>query len=392
MPKRKSNHAEQSPVVSRRNGAVSETLADLASDRMPAPSDDVARPASEAFSTEGAVRWLPLSGAVAWVLTRDELFTDRASRAPAACFVEDHIVCADNVEGNCTPDLYFDNSEAAWKHLRKEIANKTITIKPPVRRIRENEDWLRNSSTQIAYADLQSVFPRNGPELLTSAIIGPPVRPDDVPDLSLTEVAHWIATKGGMVECVISDTAVWKSAFAEPIKKIVNDDVALLGTRRDTGLPERIPGEALVGIRIDYPYQICSELVFSDEPYLECYGVGSSDSLFFGRQQQWSNLRLKGAEVARQWPFRKRSNGGRKDTYDVKPLREEIELRLKSKGPFDSKESLVNWCLEHGRMKLRPGQKRPKNKKPGEAPDRSTMVDFIKRHKLLEIPGIVAEH
>lgn len=390
MPNRKSNHAERVSTVSRRKGAVSETLADLASDQMPAPRDDVARPASEVFSTDAVRRWLPLSGAVAWVLTRDEAFTDRAISMPAKCFVEDHIVYAETEDGNCVPDLYFDNAEAAWNYLHKEIANKKIKTKPPVRWVKGDEDWLTNSSVQIGYAELQSVFPRNGLELLTSKLIGPPIRPSDVPDLSLTEAAHWIATKGGSVECVISDAEVWKQAFAELIKKNVNDDVALLGRRRGTGLHEKIPGEALVGIRIDHPYQICFELVFSDEPYLECYGVGSSDSLFFGRQQQWSNLRLKGAEIDRHWPFRKRSKGGRKETYDGEQLRKDSVSEVKSNGSFPSEEAYKKWCS--GAMKIKPGRTPPKGKIEGDEPDPHTVDAFIKRNKLLEIPDLIAAH
>ena len=65
------------------------------------------------------------------------------------------------------------------------------------------------------------------------------------------------------------------------------------------GLNEKIPADVLADIPIDYPFQDGSELILSDDPYLECAGIGSSDNLFSGRQLQWSNLRVKGAQVAR---------------------------------------------------------------------------------------------
>lgn len=254
------------------------------------------------------VQWLPLSGAVAWALTRDKQFTDRARRAAAKCFVGDNVVYAEDGDGNPAPEPYFDNAQAAWEQVCKEIANGKIKLDPPDWRVMDEnwltENWLTNGSVQVAYAELQSVFPQNGPKLLTSKLVGPPVRPSDVPDMSLTEIAYWIATEGGKVGCVISNVEeVWKPAFAELLKKIVNDDLDLWGRRHGAGLHEKIPGEMLADIRIDYPFQVWSEHVFSDDPHVECSGIGSSDNLFSGRQLQWSNLRVKSAEVARRWPF-----------------------------------------------------------------------------------------
>jgi hypothetical protein len=107
----------------------------------------------------------------------------------------------------------------------------------------------------------------------------------------------------------------WKAAFAELLKRIVNDEVDLLGRRHGAGLHEKISGEALADIRIHYPYQDWSEHILSDEPYLECSGIGSDDNLFLERQLQWGNLRVKGAEVARLWSFRERSKSVPKGCY-----------------------------------------------------------------------------
>jgi len=251
-------------------------------------------------------RWLSLSGAVAWTLTRDKQFTVRASSAPAKCFVGDDLVYAGDKYKRHKPALehYFDNADAAWERVYKEITNGKIKTNPSNWRVSVEESWLTNGSVRIDYAELQSIFPQDGSKLLTSKLIGSPVRPSDVSDMSLTEIAYWIATEGGAAECVISDVEeVWKPAFAESLKRIVNHEADLLASRHGAGPLEKIPGEMLADIRIHYPFQDWSEHIYSFETYLECSGIGSSDNLYSERQLLCSNLRVRGAEVARLWPF-----------------------------------------------------------------------------------------
>ena len=135
------------------------------------------------------------------------------------------------------------------------------------------------------------------------------IHPQHVSDMSLTEAAFWVATKGGSLEFDIGDVETWKLAFDVLLKLIVNDDIDLWGRRFGSGLPEKIPGSALSGILIDYPYQEnLSDFIFGDDPYLECYGIvdgeywriGFDDKLFSRwRQLEWSHLRIKAAEVAK---------------------------------------------------------------------------------------------
>jgi hypothetical protein len=339
------------------------------------------------------VRWLPLSGAVAWALTRDKQFTVRASRAPAKCFVGDDLVYAGDKHKLHKPALehYFDNAGAAWEHVCKEITNGKIKTNPPDWRVGGDENWLTNGSVKIDCAELQSVFPPNGPKLLTSKLIGAaPIRPSNVPYMSVTEAAYWIATKGGTDECVISNVEeTWKPAFVELLKKICDGDLDLFGRRHGVGLNEKMPANVLADIPIDYPFQDGSELILSDDPYLECSGIGSSDNLFSGRQLQWSNLRVKGAQVARFWPFRKLSKSGPKECYDGERLREDVEARLKSEGPFARREQLTRWCLEPGRVKLKAGARLPRNKKRGDPPDAHTLDALLRRHEIFNIPGLI---
>ena len=117
------------------------------------------------------MQWLPLSAAVAWALTRDKQFTDRARRAPTKCFVDDNLVYAENEDRNPAPELYFDNAEAALEHVCKEITNGKIKINPPDWRVTVEKT---NGSVQVAYAELQSVFPQNGPKASHEQAYRPP--------------------------------------------------------------------------------------------------------------------------------------------------------------------------------------------------------------------------
>ena len=208
--------------------------------------------------------------------------------------------------------------------------------------------------------------------------------------MSVTEAAYWIATKGGTDERVISNVEqTWKPAFAELLKKICNGDLDLFGRRHGVGLNKKIPADVLADIPIDYPFQDGSELILSDDPYLECSGIGSSDNLFLGRQLQWSNLRIKGAQVARFWPFRKLSKSGPKECYDGERLRKDVEARLKSEGPFARTAQFTRWCLEPGRVKLKAGARLPRNKKRGDPPDAHTLDASPRRHEIFNIRGLI---
>jgi hypothetical protein len=309
-------------------------------------------------------QWRPLSDAIAWVLTRDKEFTDHASREPKQCVVGDLLVHPDSGE---VLEHYYDDAEAAWKHLRKEIAAGKIKTNPHIWRPGAGNGWQENSSVQIDFANLQSIFTKDGPRYLTA---GPPVRPADVRDLSLTELAYWLATKGGVVECNITDVEVWKTVYYVLTKKIVDREIDLLGRRWGIGPETKIPGDVLVDIVVDYPYQCHSKYVLSDENYIVCYGIGLDDELFFGRELAWSNLRVRGAQAASQtWFFRERAKRGRPPIYDVPMLIEDLKRHVSDSGPFKNRESLKGRLLEPGYIKLRPGKKPPRGKCEGDSPD-----------------------
>jgi hypothetical protein len=106
------------------------------------------KPRSRVVKLADVLRWRSLSDGVAWVLTRDEEFTDSFSREPKKCFVGDLFVHPDS---GGVLELYYDNEEATWRHLRREIAAGKIKTTPPAWRPSADDGWQENSSIQIDF-------------------------------------------------------------------------------------------------------------------------------------------------------------------------------------------------------------------------------------------------
>ena len=87
------------------------------------------------------------------------------------------------------------------------------------------------------------------------------------------------------------------------------------------------------------------------------------------------------------------SRGGPKPKYDGERLKADAVAHMKANGPFPCRDNLVDWCLEHGRIKLRAGKKPPKNKqgKPSEEPDLKTVKALINKHQIDLIKGLIAK-
>jgi hypothetical protein len=84
------------------------------------------KPKSRVDKLGDTPQWRPLSDAIAWVLTRDKEFADRASREPNKCFAGGLCFHPDSGE---VLELYYNDAEAAWKPLRKEIAAGRVNTK-----------------------------------------------------------------------------------------------------------------------------------------------------------------------------------------------------------------------------------------------------------------------
>jgi hypothetical protein len=142
---------------------------------------------------------------------------------------------------------------------------------------------------------------------LASEIIGPPVRPHDVPDMSVLETAHWIASKGGAVDFEVSDETIWNSSVRELLDKVRSEETEVSGHSSEGKCAEPVPAYKFRGkIRIEHPYQSTrdpNESAFNDEPTLDLGGYGGDKLCEENHRIVSRDLRISGREVARLWPF-----------------------------------------------------------------------------------------
>jgi hypothetical protein len=269
---------------------------------------------------------------------------------------------------------------------------------------------------------------------LASEIIGPPVDPHDVPDMSVLEIAYRIARKGGAVDFEVSDETIWNSAVVAVLDKVRSGETEVSGHSSEGKCADPVPAYKFRGkIRIEHPYQRTrdpNESAFNDEPTLHLGGYGGDKLCEENHRTVSRDLRISGREVARLWPFDKvrtahrgsskraaldgramstdaavtgnpsslnpkaagARRGGPNPKYDGELLKEEVIAHVKAKTPFPYYEILLDWCLEHGRIKLRVGKKAPTNRqgKPSEGPDRGTVDAIIKKYDIHLIPGVIA--
>jgi hypothetical protein len=126
-----------------------------------------------------------------------------------------------------------------------------------------------------------------------------PIKPRDCSDMSLSDVLHWVAlwigTKDGQSKSRPNE--MLEQAYTVLRGKVVSSEIALWGRRHGHGLHETVPGNNLIGVLIDLPLAPPTlAFMFGDEPYID------ADKLFSQRQLEWSDLRIKSADVLRYWP------------------------------------------------------------------------------------------
>jgi hypothetical protein len=245
---------------------------------------------------------------------------------------------------------------AAMTTRRSRTTPETDTVSPQngedgsVTLLRSGEPGSETLSSRVGDEPKPSAAPSND-------TIGPPIRPNDVSYMSLTEAAYWIATEGGSNEFDINDAATWKSAFSQLLNNIVAGEVAVVG-RRGGGLPESVPATHFSSpeLQISYPY--CgqpSDFVTGGSPHLQCWGIfdeehrckGFDDKLFLRRLDiEWGDLRAKGADIARHWPFAEvqkvevpriqvqKGKPGRKPVYDWSDVRCYVFQLMDERGEF----------------------------------------------------------
>jgi hypothetical protein len=132
-----------------------------------------------------------------------------------------------------------------------------------------------------------------------------------------TQAALWIATKGGQARFKLNDRGAWKAGYDELLKRVVSDDVEVIGRRNEEGLNEKIPGFVFAEVQISLPFEDTPDrILFGNYPYIRCYGPVSSDHwqrddgfddrIFPGgraRKSEWSHLQVNAAHLAKFWSF-----------------------------------------------------------------------------------------
>jgi TIR domain len=287
----------------------------------------------EEHQTFGQRRW-PLHFALAWVLTRDPAFSERAKPSDFHPHLnededEDDWISGDEVDqawsllhqalaGGSVPAFKTSklcgNSDAQVGEAGEErIAPEALASIDWADLIRDDGD---SSAVVVSSSAMISFFPPGGnPVAFTSDHIGPPIRPDGPGYMALSDAAYWIATEGGTKRIVMRDVSVWKGAFAELLRRVQSGQVHVVGRRGGASLPETIDGASFVGLPIGYPYtQAPLSMIAGEKPHIECCGVlfpetdeadRYSDKLWgFNRQTpEWTHLQVRCSDINAWWLF-----------------------------------------------------------------------------------------
>jgi hypothetical protein len=80
---------------------------------------------------------------------------------------------------------------------------------------------------------------------------------------------------------------------------------------------------------------------------------------------------------------------GPRERYNYDALKQRLLERVKAKGGFRTYAELLAWCVEN--LKLKHDARRPKGKVKDDKADVHTVAAGIKRHKFLEIPGVIQD-
>ena len=143
----------------------------------------------------------------------------------------------------------------------------------------------------------------------------PPVMTPDGPGYRpLFCAAHWIATRGGVLEIEPLNQETWREAYSDLLAHIASENVVVTGmgaTQR-----EKLDGYLFAGIRVSYPiFDTPIELMLGEELYLSSYLYvddehwhgGFDDSLDDRTGRKWTKLLVHKPDVAKWWRF----NSGR---------------------------------------------------------------------------------
>lgn len=216
----------------------------------------------------------PIHAALAWALTRDRSFTERATLATVAGCSRDVVWMNDNFE------KWTESSEQeldrAWTQLHRLLASGQIPLfddkgqRFPAYFL-VDQDWpIRPANLYVSSAGVLHFFqPGSDPIAFYS-------HQADAIDfskgyVSLTAAALYLATDGGRKSIVLRDTEAWKSAFEMLLLAICDNAVPVIGISSGRETPEPISGYTFSGLPVSFPYApIHSDFAFKSNPFLRC--------------------------------------------------------------------------------------------------------------------------
>jgi len=297
-------------------------------------------------------RW-PLYYALAWVLTRDLYYCERAEASDFHPYLDKE-------------DQNLADVDKAWDILHQSLVRDEV---PAFRRCVDvladtasepgiapgnfaSLDWSdltkddgdHSPAIVVSATAMVYFFPPDGPVVaFTSDHIGPPIRPGGPGFMTLSNAAYWIATEGGTKLILARDISVWKDAFAELFRRIQSGDVRIVGRRHGASLSERIDAASFVDVVVDYPYvDTPIPIMFGGAPYIKCYGVADqhhSDELYGSDRHvpEWTHLRAQCSDINSWWPFSEvpRTKRGRKPGWDWGDIELFVRNLLDERGDFD---------------------------------------------------------
>ena len=365
----------------------------------------------ESWSKAFELAWWPLDIAVSWVLTRDRTFVERQWRRSGNGFVGIEVsVAADQYSGRRVA-LKFENVSKAWTALKRRLETGEIkAVGTPFQRIADlsgnasetsepqreipdfeieslmverdgddycliPEDWRvargSNFNNLRGYRNVKvrtngviHYFPQEQNVELPSELLGPPATPHSPGQMSLSQAAYWVASKGGTDPFDLRNQPRWVAAFADLVPRISAGNIAVMGRKHGRGLAVRINSVSFSGVSVDYPYsETPSDLFFGERPHVRCSGIvdaeewqkGLSDALIGDNSvPEYSHLQVLNSDLAREFPFStgtssapktsaKTGKPGRKPTYDWYEVGLFVQQALDRRGDFDDPDQIDDW-------------------------------------------------
>ena len=286
---------------------------------------------------DAAARW-PIHVALAWVLTRDRIFTEAA--------------LANDFSPHLSSNEWksFDEVDVAWTALFSAIIKNRIALwglaydasnqcsSPPRRitkKLLEGLDWESNGESprlapayvekqsertggfgvlEVDRAQVLSEFPiGSSPLARSTARLGSPQSPAGGGYMALSDAAYWIATEGGTKSFFIREITAWRRGYEGLATQIKNGNVVAIGRENGESMPVAIAGYSFSGLRIRCPFETRpADPPFETAPHLDCAGPAAptdwegkyNDRLLRKNGEvEFSHIEVRKLDVLKVWPF-----------------------------------------------------------------------------------------